>query len=657
MTRNGAPGGARTHGWGVSLRLRGRTLVDRRVRADAGLRIGEDPGCDLVVPGLGGAALVAVGERLLRVPGLSGTVHRAGEAAPFGPEVALAPGDRAELTIDAHPEIALELRREQFERLPLATLVNVRELARQLALGAGLVAGMVLLVRHQTPVNTLEVKGDPDAPEDSALVRAMFVAAAVVPPPPELHLYERWMAPPAPPAALEPGPPEPVAPLPINALAGVEVPVPVMEVDEQPKSPRKRRSRAESDELMEIGAIYGYGTIEDGVFGVINTVEGGVEGGVVGGVIGDDLLANSPGVGGLGLVGVGTGGMGEGVAEVAGEAGVGVDVVDVVETVEKEVVVENADFVENIMGPGADEDVPGDRSGSVVPGVIIGEAPPPEQPPQQAPPGENSHPEAGGVVVYGVPAGLAAVAPEGACEDPAQQRKKQLDVVFVVDVSTTMNFMLDSIERQLPQIDGEARAQGLDPRYGLVVFVDDVELGNAGQAYADLTALQRDLARWRAFTASNRQIGSAAANVDWPENTLDAVHAAATGFAWRPADATLRMIVHATDDDFGEAPAVQSGLAVKHTYVEVAAALRNAEVRMFSFAAKIGGQCECLDVRPGLFTRFHGRPSLPNATGGAVFDIDEVATGKLGFTAAVAGAIKSGVCTRYPLSPFAGAKP
>jgi hypothetical protein len=96
---------------------------------------------------------------------------------------------------------------------------------------------------------------------------------------------------------------------------------------------------------------------------------------------------------------------------------------------------------------------------------------------------------------------------------------------------------------------------------------------------------------------------------------------------------------------------------VQHSYIDVVEALRAAEVRMFSFAAKIGGQCECLDVRPGLFTRHRGRASLPDATGGAVFDIDEVASGKLGFAAAVGGAIKSGVCTRYPLSPFAAAAP
>ena len=102
------------------------------------------------------------------------------------------------------------------------------------------------------------------------------------------------------------------------------------------------------------------------------------------------------------------------------------------------------------------------------------------------------------------------------------------------------------------------------------------------------------------------------------------------------------------------APAVQSGQAIKHGYRETVAALTAAEVRVFSFAAKIGGQCECLDVRAGLFAAYRGQKAIPAATGGAVFDIDEVASGALSFGAAVSGALQSAVCTHYPLSPFAG---
>ena len=683
MSEHAAPGSSRSHGWGIRLRFAGRTLLDRRVRGDATLRVGEDPTCNVVVPGLGGAVVVAVGAQLRRAPGLGGTVHRGGEARPLGESALdLAPGDRAELTVDAHPEITLELRRELFERLPLGAVVNLRELAQQLTLGAGLVAGLILLVRHQAPVNTLELKGEPDAPEDSALVRAMFVAAAEVPPP-DPRLFERWVAPPPAvavaavegegPVAEAAAPEDPPAP-----IATLAEPVPTDVLGAAPATSQRRRGRAvESAILGELNAIGTLSLVGDDLDEQAPAVLGGVLGGVLDARDEDDLPPTAPTVEAGELPGVGH--------VVLDRAGPDTTVKEIEPGVE---------FAEAIMGPGVvdvvavPEDrsavdivaVPEDRSATAVIALAESLEPPPTpvvpptSPPGASPrpptvptplpqpspvpsiaPGVHDYPADSHVVVRGTAEGLAAVAPDVRCEDPALIRKTQLDVVFVVDVSTTMRFMLDRIDQQIAKVDDEARAQGLDPRYGLVVFVDDVELGNAGQAYADLPALQRDLARWRAFTASNREIASEVANLDWPENTLDAVHAAATGFAWRPAATTLRMVVHATDDDFGEAPAIQSGQTIRHTYAETVAALRDAEVRMFSFAAKVGGQCECLDVRPGLFTRFRGRPSLPSATGGAVFDIDEVASGKLSFVAAVAGAIKSGVCTRYPLSPFAGA--
>ncbi|MBA3550373.1 MAG: hypothetical protein H0T76_28190, partial [Nannocystis sp.] len=200
MTKLAAPRTANGSGWGVSLRYHGTTLKDLRLRGDRPLRAGEGPECALVVPGLGGAVVLATGSVLARVVGLGGVVRRGGELLSYEAEeqLVLAPGDHATLTLDAHPEITLELRREEFERIPLATLFHVRELARQLVLGAGLLAGLVLLSRQVTPVSVLEVKGDPDVP-NSELVRAMFIAAAEAPRI-ELHPleFQRIAPPPAP---------------------------------------------------------------------------------------------------------------------------------------------------------------------------------------------------------------------------------------------------------------------------------------------------------------------------------------------------------------------------------------------------------------------------------------------------------------------------
>jgi len=398
--------------------------------------------------------------------------------------------------------------------------------------------------------------------------------------------------------------------------AETPVPVPVAKVDAQPNRNR-RRAR---EQVRVFDTVKGTELVD-----VLSSVDGGVVGGVVGGTVNAGVLAElraeGPPLAMLGRI-------------------------------------EDAGHDDGLAAVGTIDTASGPEVVEVVEGAIgVGSIAVPEPTPSPIPGGGvNSHEQAGAEVVHGVATGLAAVAPAARCDDPSLTPRSQLDIVFVVDVSTTMAFMLDRIEQQLASVDAEARAQGLDARYGLVVFVDDVLLANNGQPYADLTALRGELAGWQRFTASNRQIGSETLNLDWPENTLDAVHAAATGFAWRPVDTTLRMIVHATDDDFGEAPAIQSGQAVQHSYTQTVTALHAAQVRLLSFAAKVGGQCECLDVRPGLFTRFHGRPSLPGATGGAVFDIDEVASGKLGFVAAVAGAIKSGVCSSYPPVP-PGRKP
>lgn len=641
-------------GWGASLRYRGRTLVDRRVRGP--VVVGEDPGCTFVVPDLGPAVTVAVGDTLLGVPGRDGVVFGGAGPVAFAGSRALAPGERAELRLA--DDITLELRREHYERLPLATLLDARALVRQLVLGAAVVAGLALLVRVETPTNALELRGDPDADPDSALVRAMFVAAAEAPPVPVTYheLYTFPVAPPVPP------PPPPTAmPMPILAAAEEAVPVPLAEVDAPvPEKPSRRRRRPVIEELSNTDnvAVLGLLSADHDVFAqldVVDVLEGGVEGGVVGGVVGDDVLAR-PADRPIGLRNRGDG-LGSALpAYVGTRAGVDVEV-EVPTPVESDPPAPvESDMPSRPFGPGTG---PGSGHDEPTPTVEIKQLEVPE--PQVLPPpatssGPHSHAADGADTTRGTADGLAAVAGER-CEDPSLTRKSQVDVVFVVDVSTTMTFMLDRIEKQIAQVDSEARAQALDPRYGLVVFVDDVLVANGGQPYADIAALQRDLAGWQAFTAGNRQINSAAHNLDWPENTLDAVHAAATQYAWRPADTTLRMVVHATDDDFGEAPAVQSQQTVQHTYRETVDALRAAEVRMFSFAARIGGQCECLDVRAGLYTRFHGQPSLPAATGGAVFDIDEVAAGKLGLAAAVGGAVRSGVCTRYPLFPVAVREP
>ncbi|MBZ5716064.1 vWA domain-containing protein [Nannocystis pusilla] len=610
-------------GWGIQLTFLGRTVAQLGAGDAAPITLGERKDCDLVLPGLGERTVLTDGATLVVPAGLVGELQVGERTQPAAEgRVTLAPGDRASLRVAAHPDIALEIQRVTREHLPWSARFHARDLARQLVTGAALVAMAALLWRVETVENVLKLRGDPRAEDvDSLLLRVMFAPTEE---PVEVvrarEFYAAYLPPPPPPAAppVEPG--EDVVttgPTPLGfAVVGAEegeppapdhADQPPIEKARPSKTVRRSKRARPEPELVEYAVL---SVLDSGTIDTIST-DGSIP---YGGMI-------------AALGGEGGGGLGEGVegGEVGGVVG---GVLGGVEAVPMDMA----------LAPGPEGPVPGLTMKSTTGGL-------------------HSHDDPSGEALKGELDGVAAAVAAASCPDPAVVRKQQIDVVFAVDVSTTMNFMLGKIGREIAAVDATVRAHNLDARYGLVVFVDDVMVTHGGQPFADLAALQQELTKWQHFTASNRQIGAPESNLDWPENTLDALHAAATRFAWRDPATTLRAVIHATDDDFGEAPAIQSGQAVQHSYRETVAALQAAAVRVFSFAAKVGGQCECLDVRPGLFVPYRGQQAIPAATGGAVFDIDEVASGALDFGAAVSGALQTAVCTHYPLSPFAGKKP
>jgi hypothetical protein len=622
------------HGWGIRLTFRDHVMAELGAGDAAPVTAGERKDCDLVIPGVGERVTLTQGATLTVPAGLVGEVHVGERVLPaeVAAPLTLAPGDRATLRIAAYPEVTLELRRVEREQLPWTARFHGRDLLRQLITGSALVAMVALLWRVERVENVLKLRGDPLAEaEDSPLLRVMFAPTAE---PLEVTRARELFA-----ASLTPSPPPPAppeegvaafnsapTPIPLAAVSEVKVEEPIGElvesVDDPPPEARVRSKKVRRSKRVPEPE-------ESALFAVLDSSDTGMLSLLASRDAPDDAIA--------GLIGVGGGGVAEGVL-----GGVEGGVLGGVE----------GGVVGGVLGSTASVGAIGTLgTGStehVVKDMVEGAQP--------APAGIHSHTEHGAQAPRGELDGLAAAVSAASCPNPEVVRKRQIDVVFAVDVSTTMNFMLGKIGSEIAAVDAEVRAQGLDARYGLVVFVDDVLVTGGGQAFADIAALQQELAVWQKFTSSNRQIGSAASNLDWPENTLDALHAAAADFAWRPAATTLRAIVHATDDDFGEAPAVQSGQRVRHGYGETVAALRAAEVRVFSFAAKVGGSCECLDVKAGLMAPYRGQQAIPAATGGAVFDIDEVAAGTLNFGAAVSGALQTAVCTHYPLSPFAAPK-
>jgi hypothetical protein len=228
--------------------------------------------------------------------------------------------------------------------------------------------------------------------------------------------------------------------------------------------------------------------------------------------------------------------------------------------------------------------------------------------------------------------------------------EQDVDIVFVMDVSTTMGPFIDQLATEIIFVDEALDAMDLpsEPHYGLVVFVDDFALLNTGLPYQSVALLQQDFNTWSTFTASNQQVGGGNLNTTWPENSLDALYVAASAFQWRPAESTLRLVIHTTDDTFWDGPTMGNGVAIQHGYAETVTALQQQEIRDFSFAGQIGGMCECEDVTPGWSSPYMGMDPIPVATGGGVYDIDLVLVGQVSLADALAEAVETTMCEPYP---------
>jgi hypothetical protein len=231
-----------------------------------------------------------------------------------------------------------------------------------------------------------------------------------------------------------------------------------------------------------------------------------------------------------------------------------------------------------------------------------------------------------------------------------EQCLEDVDIVFVMDVSTTMGPFFDKLESEIAAVDEALGAYDLPnpPHYGLVVFVDDFTLVNAGAPYTDVATLAADFAYWNDFTASNAQTKGGGYNSTWTENSLDALFGAAVGFQWRDPDSTLRMVIHTTDDTFWNGPTTGNGIEILRSYPEVVDSLQANEIRMFTFADTLGGQSGTDDVSMGFFSDFQGQAPIPAQTGGAAYSIVDVLSGAISLSQAITDSVEDSYCEDYP---------
>jgi len=230
-----------------------------------------------------------------------------------------------------------------------------------------------------------------------------------------------------------------------------------------------------------------------------------------------------------------------------------------------------------------------------------------------------------------------------------------LDVVFVIDVSTSMADEVEQIRAGMDSIWAAASSLTSNTQFGLVVFVDDVVAVSSCAPFASKSSMQTEFEEWRAFTSSNAQPGGGASgNTDCPENSLDALHTAATVCPWR--DGATHIAIHVTDDTFAERPATLSGsilgdgIDVQHTYAETVSALQENMVRVGAFAAPTGEFCGAgtsSDTARGFLTPYMGMDSIPDATGGRAWSIRDVRSGTLDMAEAINEFTEDEYCTLY----------
>ena len=99
--------------------------------------------------------------------------------------------------------------------------------------------------------------------------------------------------------------------------------------------------------------------------------------------------------------------------------------------------------------------------------------------------------------------------------------QQAVDIVFTMDVSTTMGGFIMNLADEILEVDAAISALDLplQPHYGLAVFVDDALLVNGGAPYTDAMVLRDDFLMWSAFTASNQQVGGGNSNTTFAENS------------------------------------------------------------------------------------------------------------------------------------------
>lgn len=240
-----------------------------------------------------------------------------------------------------------------------------------------------------------------------------------------------------------------------------------------------------------------------------------------------------------------------------------------------------------------------------------------------------------------------------------------IDVVFALDVSSSMDFVIDDLQADLAGVVEAAAALAPDPHFGLIPFVDNHVIDTTGpleggMVHTGAATLNTALEYYRTtYLEPNRNpadgpSGPTFQNPVCEENALDALHAAAADFPWR--ERATRIVIVATDDTFLERPdnygdkdgdgdttdtafPREGDYPAAWTVPETVTALQGAEVRVFSFSRRtppgILSRCgtprrfDWSAIANGWSQPYGANPPIPDATDGRDYDLAAVQSGSL----------------------------
>lgn len=275
-----------------------------------------------------------------------------------------------------------------------------------------------------------------------------------------------------------------------------------------------------------------------------------------------------------------------------------------------------------------------------------------------------------------VPMDTAPSSDGGVCTDV-------VDVLFVLDVTSSMEFVLDKLSAEIDQVVTAANNLAAESHFGLIAFADNWAIDTTGpleggKVHTEGGTLKTAFAYYRdVYTKHNRNPGDGPSGPDTQnpiceENSLDALHEAVTEFPWRPT--ATRVVILVTDDTFLERPdnygdrdgdgdwdqtdfPKEGNYPANFTLEETVTALKGKQVRVFSFTRLTPPGM--LEVQCGTGRRFpkadnpfawgwsapyNGQTPIPEATKGKNFDISLVKKGTLSLSATINEVVVESYC-------------